>query len=171
MNADFSEIKMKKIYLLASIALILVYTDVSAQKVNTDSLSLVSKISSDQLKLGKLLNTVDQKTRDKQDAATKAQQSADENKTAAARLGDDAMDKKLAKQADNKAGDARSDAKKARIASDKLDHLNKDIQDLQDKIAKNQSRLNKYLQAGTPVSTLGPVPAVIPPPMADTTHP
>ncbi len=162
---------MKKIYLLGSMALLLVYTDVSAQKVNTDSLSLVSKISSDQLKLGKLQNTVPEKTHAKDDAATKAQQSADENKTAAARLGDDAMDKKLARQADNKASDARSDAKKARIAADKLDNLNKDMQELQDKIAKNQSKLNNYLSVGTSVSVLTPAPAVIPPPVPDTTHP
>lgn len=162
---------MKKIYLFTSMMLVFMCTSVFAQKINTDSLSLVSKISSDQLKLGKLQNTVEQKTRDKQDAATQAQKSADENKTAASRLSDDAQDKKLARQADNKAGDARSDAKKARIAADKLDRLNKDIQDLQDKIAKNQSRLNKYIQAGAPVSVLLPETA-IPHPVPDTTlHP
>jgi hypothetical protein len=166
---------MKKIYLLTSMFFLFMCTGAFAQKVNTDSLSLVSKISSDQLKLGKLLNTVDQKTRDKQDAAIKAQQSADENKTAANRLGDASQDKKLARQADNKASDARSDAKKARIAADKLDQLNKNIQDLQDKIAKNQSRLNKYIQTGAPVSVLTPAPVimpalVIPPPVPDTTR-
>ena len=151
-------------------SMLFLYTTVSAQtqKVNTDSLSLVSKISDDQLKLGKLQNTVDQKTRDKQDAATQAQKSADENKTAANRLGDDAQDKKLARQADNKAGDARSDAKKARKASDRLDKLNKDIQDLQDKIAKNQSRLNKYILTGSPAPVPAPAP-VIPAPVPDTT--
>lgn len=147
---------MKKNVLVALVGLFLLSTSLCAQKVNTDSLSLVSKISSDQLKLGKLQNMVEQKTRAKQDAATKAQQSADANKTAADRLGDASQDKKLARQADNKAGDARSDAKKARIAAKNLDDLNKDIQDLQDKIAKNQSRLDKYVQAGTASVTLIP---------------
>jgi hypothetical protein len=165
---------MKKKLLVASLGLFFLCTTISAQtqKVNMDSLTLVSKISDDQVKLGKLQNTVDQKTRDKQDAAIQAQTSADKNKTAADRLGDDAMDKKLAKQADNKASDARSDAKKARVASDKLDKLNKDIQDLQDKIAKNQNRLNKYLvTSGTSVFTPIPAPMpVIPAPMPDTTQ-
>ncbi|MES1249794.1 MAG: hypothetical protein ABUL46_03875 [Chitinophaga rupis] len=141
---------MKKNVLVALVGLFLASASLSAQQINTDSLSLVSKISSDQLKLGKLQNMVEEKTREKQDAATKAQQSADANKTAADRLGDASQDKKLARQADNKAGDARSDAKKARIAADNLDKLNKNIQELQDKIAKNQSRLDKYLPPTPP---------------------
>ena len=155
---------MKKNVLVALVGLFFLSTNLSAQQINTDSLSLVSKISSDQLKLGKLQNMVDQKTRDKQDAATKAQQSADANKTAANRLGDASQDKKLARQADNKAGDARSDAKKGRIAADNLDKLNKNIQDLQDKIAKNQSMLDKYVRPGVTSATLLPtrLPAAVP---------
>ncbi|HTI10790.1 MAG TPA: hypothetical protein VL832_19605 [Puia sp.] len=161
---------MKKNVLVALVGLFLLSATLSAQQVNTDSLSLVSKISSDQLKLGKLQNMVAQKTRDKEDAATKAQQSADANKTAADRLGDASQDKKLARQADNKAGDARSDAKKARIAADNLDKLNKNIQELQDKIAKNQSRLDKYVQPGVTSATL--LPAHPPTPVPDSTlHP
>jgi hypothetical protein len=42
--------------------------NVSAQKINTDSLKLIAKISEDQLKLGKLQNMVEQKTRNKEES-------------------------------------------------------------------------------------------------------
>jgi hypothetical protein len=116
----------------------------SAQMVNTDSLKLISKIGEDQLKLGKLQNTVEQKTRNKEDGAVAAQESADKNATAATRLSNDPENKKDAKQADNAAGDARSNARKARKAADQLNKTNKDIADLQSKIATEQSELGKY---------------------------
>jgi cell division protein FtsL len=140
---------MKKTFLLATAFMLCICTGVFAQtpKVNTDSLSLVSKISEDQLKLGKLQNEVDQKTRAKQDAAVKAQQSADANAVAANRLTSDPGDQKLARQADNKAGDAKSDARFSRKEARRLDDLNKEISDLKIKIAANQEKLNKYIQA------------------------
>jgi hypothetical protein len=127
------------------------------QRVNTDSLSLVSKISNDQLKLGKLQNKIEQMTRDKHDAAKQAQISADANSTAANRLSAEPQDKKLANQADNKASDAKSDSRNARKTSDKLDHLNKEILDLQDNITKNQRKLNMYQAAGV-VMPMPPIP-------------
>jgi hypothetical protein len=116
----------------------------SAQKVNTDSLKLISKIGEDQLKLGKLQNTVEQKTRNKEDGAVAAQESADKNATAATRLSNDPENKKDAKQADNAAGDAKSNARKARKAADQLNKTNKNIADLQSKIAREQSELSMY---------------------------
>jgi uncharacterized coiled-coil protein SlyX len=130
---------------LTAIAAVFTLLSVSAQAINTDSLSLVAKISEDQLKLAKLQNTVQEVTRAKADYAVAAQQSADKNRTAAGRLSDDATDKSGANKAYDAASDAKSDAKKARKASDKLKNLNKDIADLQDKIAKNQQKLNVYL--------------------------
>jgi len=105
---------------------------------------LISKISDDQLKLGKLQNTIEQKTRNKEDGAILAQESADKNATAATRLTNDPQNKKDAKQADNAAGDARSNARKARKAADQLDKLNREIDDLQSKIAKEQAELRRY---------------------------
>jgi flagellar biosynthesis chaperone FliJ len=116
----------------------------SAQKVNTDSLKLISKIGEDQLKLGKLQNTVDQKTRNKEDGAITAQESADKNSTAATRLSNDPQNKQDAKQADNAAGDARTNARKARKAADQLDKVNKEIADLQNKIAQEKAELSRY---------------------------
>jgi chromosome segregation ATPase len=122
---------------------------VSAQKINTDSLSLVSKISTDQLKLGKLQNQIKQKTKNQQNASAQAQQSANENSTAANKLSDNPENKKLARRANNKAGDARSDSRNARRESNSLDKLNKDIQDLKNRISNNQAKLNMHIQKGS----------------------
>ena len=129
---------------MASLGMLFLCVKTSAQKVNTDSLKLISKIGEDQLKLGKLQNTVEQKTRNKEDGAVAAQESADKNATAATRLSNDPENKKDAKQADNAADDAKSNARKARKADDRLNKVNKDIADLQSKIAREQSELSKY---------------------------
>jgi len=147
---------------MTAVAVVCTFMSVSAQQINTDSLSLISKISADQLKLAKLQNSIEEITRNKQDYATSAQQSADKNKTAAGRLSDDPTDKKEARKADNAASDARSEAKKARKASDKLKDLNKDIADLKNKIANEQEKLNAY----RPVTTA----AVLPAPVDSTRH-
>jgi hypothetical protein len=149
---------MLKVILLASIGMFFICGTASAQKVNTDSLKLISKISEDQLKLGKLQNTVEQKKRNKQDGAIAAQESADRNATAATRLSNNPQNKKDAKQADNAAGVARSNARKARKASDQLDELNKQIVDLQIRIANEQAELRRYtgtaIVSGTPITPL-----------------
>ena len=136
---------MQKILLLTSIGLLSFCMSVSAQKVNTDSLSLVSKISSDQLKLGKLQNQLEQKTKNDLDASDQAQKSANENSIAADKLNDNPSNRKLARKANNKAGNAKSDARSARKESYRLDKLNKDIQDLKNRIADNQVKLNKHM--------------------------
>ena len=118
----------------------------SAQKSNTDSLKLVVKISEDQLKLGKLENQVGGKTKVKNEAADQAQVSADANTNAAERLSNDPQDKKLAKKADRKAGDAKSDARRARKDTERLDDLNHNIEALESRIAKEQEKLNRYIR-------------------------
>jgi cell division protein FtsL len=135
---------MLKVVLLAFMGMLFLFVKTSAQKVNTDSLKLISKIGEDQLKLGKLQNTVEQKTRNKEDGAVAAQQSADKNATAATRLSNNPENKNDAKQADNAAGDARNNARKARKANDQLNKTNKEIADLQSKIAREQAELAKY---------------------------
>jgi hypothetical protein len=162
---------MKKNY-LALIGFTLLCTSAFAQKINTDSLALVAKISNHQLKLAKLQNTVRDKTRSMQDDSANAQQSADNNRMAAIRLGDDAQDKKLARQADNKASDARRDSRKARISRGKLDRLNKEIQNLQISIDGNQRKLDGYVKAGIAARVAAPaVPRpMAPDPLPDTTR-
>lgn len=140
---------MQKVLLLTSIGLLFFCLSVFAQKVNTDSLSLVSKISADQLRLGKLQNQLEQKTKNKEDASAQAQKSANENSAAADKLRDNSDNKKLARKANNKAGNAKSDSRNARRESDRLDELNKDIQQVKNRIADNQVKLNKYIQNGS----------------------
>jgi hypothetical protein len=145
----------KKLYLLP-LAMLLLCASVSAQQsqqpqqsqqVNIDSLALLAQIGQDQLQLGKLQNMVCQKTKNKQGAATDAQNSASDNMTAAERLNDDPDNKKLAKNASNKADEAKNDAKKSRKESGKLNDLNKEIMDLKIKIAGEQSKMNVYSPA------------------------
>jgi hypothetical protein len=135
---------MLRIILLAFAGVLFLCVEASAQKINTDSLKLISKISDDQLKLGKLQNTVDQKIQNKQNDSLAAQQSADKNAVAATRLSNDPQNKKDARQANNAAGSAKSNARKARKAAAQLDKVHKKIADLQSKIATEQAELNRY---------------------------
>jgi len=136
---------MKKI-LLFSFGLSFFGYSLSAQKLNTDSLKLIAKISEYQLKLGKLENMVDQKTTNKKDAAVTAQNSANVNANAAENLTTDPTNKKLASDADNKAIDAKNDSRKSRKEASKLDELNKNIIDLKGKISREQAKLGSYTQ-------------------------
>ena len=138
---------MLKVILLASIGVSFLCVKASGQQINTDSLKLITKINDDQLKLGKLQNTVDQKTKDKGEDVIAAQKSADKNATAANKLSNDPENKKDARQANNSAADAKSNARKARQAANRLDKTNKDIADLESKIAKEQAEMNRYLKS------------------------
>jgi hypothetical protein len=144
---------MKKVCLLTSIGLLLMCATVSAQQVNTDSLKIVSTISEYQLKLGKLQNTVDQKTQKKQDGAVKAQESANQNVTDANRLSNDPQNKRDAKQAENAANEAKSDARKARKATEELNKVNKNILELQSKISDEKVKLSRYTGVSLTVVT------------------
>jgi hypothetical protein len=157
---------MKSKTSLIIVGLVFLSLAVNAQKINTDSLNHVSKIAEYQLKKAKLQNMVDKTTQDKQDAAIKVQNSANQNSTDATRLSNDPQNKQLAKNADNSASDARRDSKRSRIANDKLVDLNKQIAKLTNQIAEEQTKLDAYR---TPVTTTA-VPSAIPA-VADTTHP
>jgi len=98
--------------------------------------------------------------------ALDAQNSASDNARAAEKLNDDPNNKKLASDANSKAGDAKSDAGKARKEIRRLDDLNKNITDLKSKIAVAQAKLSAYI----PAPNLTPVNMPVPQP--DTTqHP
>jgi hypothetical protein len=136
---------MQKTLVLILFGSSLFCTTTSAQQVNKDSLSLISKIEADQSKLVNLQSQLDQKIKSKEEALAKAQQSANINATAADKLSDNPRSKRLAKRAHKRAGEARQDAKNARKESAAVDKLNKDIRVTKKRIAKNQKRLNKYL--------------------------
>ena len=157
---------MKKVFYLIPAGVLFLCASVLGQKANIDSLELVAQISQDQLKLGKLQNMVDDRTRSKQAAAVDAQNSASDNVRAAEKLNDNPNNKKLASDANSKAGDAKSDAGKARKESRRLDDLNKNIMELRNKIAIAQARLKMY----SPAAVF--IPVATPMPQPDTTqHP
>lgn len=135
----------KKGLVLSLLGLLFFSLEVSAQVVNKDSLSLVSKINADKAKLAKLQSAVPQAVKEKEETALQAQESADNNRKAANKLSTDPENSKLARQADNKAGDAHNDSRKARKAMDRLETLNKDIRNLTEKIAKEETKLKKYV--------------------------
>jgi len=135
---------MKKALYLIPAGLLFFCASVTAQKANIDSLALVAQIGRDQLELGKLQNMVSQKTKNKEGAAVNAQNSASDNANAAERLNGDPDNKKLASNASNKAGKAKSDARKSRKQSGQLDDLNQNILDLKSKIASEQYKLSIY---------------------------
>lgn len=136
---------VKQFFLLAALLSTLSLT--AQDKNDKQIIQLQAKIGEDSAKLVKFRGLVPQFEKGKKNAADQAQQSADDNKNAANRLSNDPQDKKLAKKADNTASDARSDARKARIASDKVDDLNKDIEKLTKQFEKEQAKLDKYQQA------------------------
>lgn len=138
---------MKKLFLLISGGLFFCMS-VSGQ-VNTDSLSLVSEISQDQLKLGKLKNQLEQQENNNKNASEKAQSAANQNSTAADKLSDNPNNKNLARKAKNRAVDARKDSRRARNESKMLDKMNRDILYLENRIAANQVKLNKHIKVGT----------------------
>jgi hypothetical protein len=138
---------MKKALSLIPVAMLFLCASVTAQQVNIDSLTLIAQIGQDQLELGKLQNMVYQKTLNKEGAALKSQSSANDNADAAERLSNDPDNKKLANDASNKAGDAKSDAKNSRKQSGKLDDLNQKIMDLKTKINGEQYKLSLFSPA------------------------
>lgn len=138
---------MQKLLLITATVLLGFSISTSAQELNKDSLSLISKIEDDKSKLSDLQTQLEERLKSKGDAIAKAQRSANANSTAADKLSDDPRNKKLAKRADKSSSAARKDAKSARIETGKVDKLNKNIRSTKKRITKNEKRLKKYTEA------------------------
>jgi chromosome segregation ATPase len=110
-------------------------------KQQKQSLELSTKINDLKMKLAKLENTLDKKTREMESTTTAARQAADDNATAAVKLSSDAQDKKLARQAESTADNAKKSAKRARVAADNLADLKREIETLKSKITEDEARL------------------------------
>jgi len=105
------------------------------------SLELSTKINDLKTKLAKLENTLGTKTREMENSVTNAQQAADDNAAAAAKLSTDAQDKNLARKAESAADNAKKNAKRARVAADNLTDLKKEIETLKSKITEDEAKL------------------------------
>ena len=141
---------LQKLFLIGSIFFALTSSAQNNDKNEKQIIKLQAKVSEDSAKLVKFNSLIPDYEKQKKQTAEQAQQSADDNKTAAERLSNNPQDKKLARKADNAASDARSDAKKARVAADKLDDLNQDIKKLTKQLDKEHDKLDTYLHP-TPV--------------------
>ena len=116
-------------------------------------IKLQAKISEDSVKLVKFQSMVSPFEKEKSQTADNAQQSADVNKKAAERLSNDPQVKRLARKAHNAATDAKRDARKARVAADKLDDLNTDIRKLTNQLAKERDKLQDQQRNMQPAAT------------------
>ena len=138
---------MQKLFLVGSIFFALASSAQNNDQNEKQIIKLQAKVSEDSAKLVKFNSLMPDFEKQKRQTADQAQQSANDNKTAAERLSNDPQDRKLARKADNAASDARSDAKKARVAADKLDDLNQDIKKLTKQLEKERDELYQYLHA------------------------
>ena len=138
---------LQKLFLIGSIFFALPSSAQNNDQNEKQIIKLQAKVSEDSAKLVKLNSLMPDFEKQKRQTADQAQQSADNNKTAAERLSNDPQDRKLARKADNAASDARNDAKKARVAADKLDDLNLDIKKLTKQLEKERDKLDQYLHA------------------------
>ncbi|MGN7885488.1 hypothetical protein ACN9ML_05580 [Dyadobacter endophyticus] len=142
---------MKINKIIASLSLILLAFPLTAQVVSKDSLSnlkeqrqmleIGKRLNENKIELAKLENERDGKVAAVSQTSENAQKSADANKQAADRLGEQSQDRKLARRANNSAGSARSDAKKARKAGYSLEKLDKDINSLKASIQDDEQKL------------------------------
>ena len=136
---------------LLSGAFVMLFSTIAVAQVSADSLQslrqqkqsleLSAKINDLKMKLAKLQNTLDDKTREMESKTTGAQRAADDNSTAATRLENDPQDKKLARQAESAGDNAKKSAKRARVATDNLSNLKKEIETLKGKIAEGEAKL------------------------------
>lgn len=142
---------MKINRIISALSLILLAFPLTAQVVSKDSLSILKeqrqmleigkRLNENKLELAKLENAREEKATAVSQTAENAQKSADANKEAADKLGEESQDRKLARKANSSAGSAKSDAKKARKAGYSLEKLDKDISSLKNSIQEDEKKL------------------------------
>lgn len=137
---------MKRTVLLTTSFFLVFGIVASAQELNKDSVSLVTKIEEDKSKLTDLQTQLEERLKIKGEAIAKAQKSANANSTAADKLSDDPKNKRLARRADKSSSAARKDTKTARRETDRVEKLNKNIKATRKRIEKNEKRLKKYTE-------------------------
>lgn len=142
---------MKTNRIIYALSLILLAFPLTAQVVSKDSLSILKeqrqmleigkRLNENKLELAKLENEREEKVTAVSQTSENAQKSADANKQAADRLGEESQDRKLARRANSSAGSARADAKRARKAGYSLEKLDKDISSLKASIREDEEKL------------------------------
>jgi hypothetical protein len=147
-----TKMSMKIKLLIASIGVLTLSHQLSAQTVTKDSIQLLqqqneslerSKALNDlKLDLAKIENEYQEKSKQANEVAEKARVSAVENQQAADKLRSNAQDKKLANQAKSAARKAERDARAARKAAEGQEKLMSNITSLQKQIADEEAKLS-----------------------------
>ncbi len=131
-------------FVVASLTHAQVVSQDSMKVLNNEKeiLKIAGKVNDKKLKLAKLENQVAERQSDIEKTKVASDKATQDNQDAASKLSDDAQDKSKAKAARKAASNAESSAKKARKAVEKLDDLNKDIEDLKKEISQDESKLS-----------------------------
>lgn len=110
-------------------------------KTQKEILKIKERLNENKIKVAKYENSISQTSRNKENAAKDAQQSANANNNAASNLSNDAQNRKLAKKASRKARQAEKDARTARKNNSRMDKLTNTISGLKKKIAEDEQKL------------------------------
>ena len=142
---------MKKKWYLLIAGMLFFSVMVSAQAVTKDSINVLTNekeklkvaktLNENKLKLAKLENQVAERNAAVEKTTEGSQKAASDNQEAATKLTGDSQDKGKAKDARKAANHAENKAKNARKAMDKLNDLNKDIDELKKKIKEDEQKL------------------------------
>lgn len=142
---------MKTVKAIFAICLIFISAPSFAQAVSSDSLKglrqqkeaieLSKKINELKIKLAELENELIEKQQDLERSSREAVNAAEGNKKAADDLNEDPQNKKLSNRAGKSGRGAQKSSKSARIATTRVEKIQKDIVSLKNKIDKSESEL------------------------------
>lgn len=107
----------------------------------SDALKISKKINENKIKLYELEGNLIEKSKKSQSTMLKAQNSANDNVAAADKLSANVSNEKNAKNAKSSASDAKHDSNKASDAVDDVSDLTREISDLKNEIASEQSQI------------------------------
>lgn len=125
-------------------------------KTQKEILKIQDRLNENKIKVAKYENSIAETSRNQENAAKDAQQSANANNNAASNLSNDAQNRKLAKKASRRAIQAEKDASTARRNNGRMDRLNKNIEGLKKKIAEDEQKL--LLMGVIPTPTSAAIP-------------
>ena len=151
-----------KQFIIALFSLLVIGTNIFAQvssdsmktlKTQKEILKIQDRLNENKIIVAKYENEIAKTSKNQENAAKDAQQSANANNDAASDLSNDAQNRKLAKKASRRARQAEKDASTARKNNGKMEKLNKNIEELKKKIAEDEQKLLLMGAMPTPAGT------------------
>ena len=142
---------MKKKWTIFVCGLLLLPGITSAQMVSADSINTLNRerekltiqlsLNEDKLKLAGMENELAAQTQQMQEKMASSQQAVDKNQEEANTLSEDSLDKDKAKAAKKQAGKAEHSVKDVKKIQDKIDKLNRHIEDQKKKVSEHEQQL------------------------------